>query len=386
MYNQYLLNKKLEESSISELKEYVSKLELKPVKNSEQHFILTLEVDGRRDIAAKKLDEANEYIKKNIQDSLILTSESSKYFNQRLYPHINDMERKLRKLLYLANTISEGDVLIGQRLEKMDLGKLYHFLFESAFVSDVKTIVRELSTKEELTKADVLSLINEVDDVVIWDELLPSEAVPTLRNNFQQAQNYRNDVMHAHNISYKMFRSALKLYKNINAELDSEYDELLTSTDHVSTDANNIMSRGLASMDVNALFRSSNSAVAAVLKSNLSALTKISGSNMQNPYIKSLQASLRRIVDANNSAYMMNENVKRMSENIKRMSGVLPGYSEYIASMLKPFSNTDLADIYQSALDSSKVIDQVEESDDLDDSNGPVNIDHLFEDNDDGEY
>ena len=62
---------------------------------------------------------------------IVLTDESSAYYNKKLYPKFNLFERELRKLLYLKRAQlkdSDVDKAIND-LEKMDFGTIFIVLF-----------------------------------------------------------------------------------------------------------------------------------------------------------------------------------------------------------------------------------------------------------------
>ena len=176
------------------------------------------------------------------------------YFNKALYPIVNEFERKLRKLLYLASSL-HGDensqkVIVG--LEEQELGNIFETLFsDAAFVKKAKeTINKTLSW--QFTRAELLDAINKLDENRLWTLLLGDDCVETLCSSFSEIRNYRNDVMHAHNIDYEQFNKAHKLFKKVNTELDSAIGKLIgakeTNTEVTSTDFNNTLSSALAAL------------------------------------------------------------------------------------------------------------------------------------------
>ena len=74
----------------------------------------------------------------------VLINESLAYFNRKLFPYINEFERKLRKFLYLKSAIYTGEKRIEniRDLESKDLGEIFVLLFTDAeFVKASKTKV-----------------------------------------------------------------------------------------------------------------------------------------------------------------------------------------------------------------------------------------------------
>ena len=64
--------------------------------------------------------------------------------------------------------------------------------------------------------------MQSIAEDTMWNNLLGKEAVPLLSDNFVTVKNYRNDVMHAHDIDVKIFREAKKLFIDINKQLDTQ--------------------------------------------------------------------------------------------------------------------------------------------------------------------
>lgn len=190
-------------------------------------WIVTYSVSKENEDSAKALSQINKYVVEHFNPT-VLTNESSAYYNRKLYPLINEFERKLRKLLYLKSAIYHGEKKIDniRDLEAKDLGVIFELLFTDAeFVKSIKTRVNEKSWM--FTKKEILTVLNDLVEDTVWDNLIGTEAVASLRENFIVAKNYRNDVMHAHNIDTKTFREAKKLFEDINEQLDSEIDFII---------------------------------------------------------------------------------------------------------------------------------------------------------------
>lgn len=226
--------------------------EITTIENS-KCWTLLISVPGESMEAAKILDPLNRKVCENYRPT-VLANECSAYFNKALYPIVNEFERKLRKLLYLASSL-HGDensqkVIVG--LEEQELGNIFETLFsDAAFVKKAKeTINKTLSW--QFTRAELLDAINKLDENRLWTLLLGDDCVETLCSSFSEIRNYRNDVMHAHNIDYEQFNKAHKLFKKVNTELDSAIGKLIgakeTNTEVTSTDFNNTLSSALAAL------------------------------------------------------------------------------------------------------------------------------------------
>lgn len=212
-------------------------------------WILKLSIKSESEDAAKQLDHINAKICGKYKPT-VLTNECSGYFNKSLFPIINEFERKLRKLLYLASALQDDSDVhkIISNLEMKDLGAIFEALFsDSNFVKSAKEKVNQKTwcfTKEEL-----LETIGEIEENARWDTLLGSACVKTLRGNFRKMKTYRNDVMHAHNISYSQFREAKQLFLQTNSELDIAIDDVIgIKTDNgsmISSNFNSVLAEAL---------------------------------------------------------------------------------------------------------------------------------------------
>lgn len=185
-------------------------------------WIVTYSLSKENEDSAKVLSQINKYVVDHFKPT-VLTNESSAYYNRKLYPHINEFERKLRKLLYLKSAIYHGEKKIDniRDLESKDLGVIFELLFTDAeFVKSVRTKVNEKTW--QFTKKEIVAVLQSITEDTVWNNLLGTEAVTSLSENFLTVKNYRNDVMHAHNIDTETYREAKKLFSEINGQLDSE--------------------------------------------------------------------------------------------------------------------------------------------------------------------
>ena len=195
-------------------------------------WIVLLSASGENEETAKKLSSIHDEIMTLCESPTVLAHGSSEYFNKKLFPLVNDFELKLRKLLYLYSALHKDDKSASniKELEDKDFGSLFDMLFiDDAFIKDAKAKTNQTSWK--YTKKELLKLITELDENVVWDNLLGKETIPSLRERFSEIRLYRNDVMHAHYINYNTYNSARKLYNLVNSEIDETISKIVKLPD-----------------------------------------------------------------------------------------------------------------------------------------------------------
>ena len=187
-------------------------------------------------ISRKGENENSAIILSNLRDEVcekyqpvIITDGASAYFNKKLYPLANEFERKLRKLLYCASALhtDEQGVEAISNLEVMDLGTLFSMLFtDNDYVKQVRTYInRDLTSN--FTRRQIVEKLADFEESVLWDRILGENCVKTLRDSFIQIKQWRNDVMHAHNISASTYQKAKQIFGQVNLELDSAINNML---------------------------------------------------------------------------------------------------------------------------------------------------------------
>lgn len=226
--------------------------EIETIENS-SNWILRYSMEGENEKTAKVLSRLNSDIV-NTYNPLVLSNGCSAYYNKSLFPDINEFERKLRKLLYLASRLSENKeyITIIKDLEAKDFGEIFTLLFiDTNFVNNVKTKVNgQKGSSGSFTRKEIIEIIQNIEEKTLWDELLQYECVPTLRKKFYEIKAYRNDVMHAHNMDYMGFNDARKLFRSANEEFDTAIGELIgAKEDNIPTfvvkDFNKILGNAL---------------------------------------------------------------------------------------------------------------------------------------------
>lgn len=193
--------------------------EIENIKNSDCRIVRYIS-DGDNEESAKLLSNINEKVIEKFNPT-VLTNESSAYFNKRLYPLFNEFERKLRKLVYLKSALykNKDETKALDNLERMDFGQIFDTLFtDEKFMQSL----REQVKKNRFSSTSIIKLIKGMPENTLWSKLVHDGAVHDLEDNFDLVRNHRNDIMHAHNISYRNYKEALKLIQKINEELDAE--------------------------------------------------------------------------------------------------------------------------------------------------------------------
>lgn len=226
MIQEYLFMDATHRAAIEEYSPDKAKVVFFDIENS-TCWIAQYTMEGENEDSAKALSLINDYIVEQFNPT-ILSNESSAYYNKKLFPDINEFERKLRKLLYLKSAIYHGDKTIDniRNLETKELGVIFELLFtDSDFVKNAKSKVNEKTW--QFTKKEIIAALQSIAEDTLWNDLLGKEAVASLSDNFLAVKNYRNDVMHAHNIDTKTFRDAKRLFGDINAQLDAEIGRIL---------------------------------------------------------------------------------------------------------------------------------------------------------------
>ena len=200
-------------------------------------WIVTYSKEGTNESSAKILSSVHSYIVNNFHPT-VLSNECSAYYNKALYPHFNEFERKLRKLLYLKSALSrdaKGSALI-KDLESKDFGEIFTLLFSDAqFVQGTKALVNNKTW--QFTKDEILAAIEAISENTVWDNLIGKDAVPLLRSDFAKVKSFRNDIMHAHSMETAKYNEASKLIKEINKQLDAEIGNIIGTKETVQGDS-----------------------------------------------------------------------------------------------------------------------------------------------------
>ncbi len=223
-------------------------------------WVATYSLDSKSEESAKILSDVHKVLMQ--YSPLVLSCESSEYFNRMLFPLANEMERKLRKMLYLVASISDDQKAKEsiKQLEEKDFGEIFDLLFiDQEFISNMKKRIiadgkSEFNGRSRFSKKEIKTYLESLVEHTLWDTILGENDVPTLRQRFRDVQTYRNDIMHAHNISKEVFGKAKYLFEKINQELVSTIDGLLGKSGSKSAEqkpeANMAIASALAAIDI----------------------------------------------------------------------------------------------------------------------------------------
>jgi len=188
-------------------------------------WTLLIELSGENEISAKHLSIIDQRIQE--YNPIVLSNESSAYFNRKIYPLANEFERKLRKLLYLKSTLHTGEKpkKIIEKLEEKDFGEIYDLLFvDKDFYEKFKKVVNS----RQSSRLYYAKKLSEIPENTVWDVINGVNKDDFLKNNFLKIIDYRNDAMHAHNISYDNYKSQKKTFENAIKYLDGEIGNLIS--------------------------------------------------------------------------------------------------------------------------------------------------------------
>jgi hypothetical protein len=196
-------------------------------------WVVAYSLANANEDSAKRLSDINSFIMQ--YSPLVLSCESSEYFNKTLFPLVNELERKLRKLLYLVASISDNEKAKTsiKQLEEKDFGEIFDLLFiDQNFILNIKKRINadnnsEFKGQSKYTKAEMQRYLDTLAEQTLWDDILGYERVTMLRKRFRDVQTYRNDVMHAHNIDKVLFSKSRYLFSEINRELEIAITNLL---------------------------------------------------------------------------------------------------------------------------------------------------------------
>ena len=226
MIQEYLFIDSTHKAEFEKYRYKTVNIEIHNIENSDC-WIATCSVDGDNKETANTLSVIHEYVMTNYKPT-VLSNGSSAYYNKALYPHFNEFERKLRKLLYLKSALSgdKSDCETIKDLESKDFGEIFALLFsDPQFIQDVRKTVNDKTW--QFTRSEILNVLQKISENTLWDRLLGENAVSTLRLNFVKVRKFRNDVMHAHNMNAASFSAALNLIKRINEQLDVELGKII---------------------------------------------------------------------------------------------------------------------------------------------------------------
>lgn len=163
----------------------------------------------------------------------VINSESSQFFCAQLYPLVVDFETSLRQAIYISRALYENgnvqkdsfQIQVGKEknaIEFMDFGEIYEAIFTDA---SLQQRIRKLNERK-LTKADFISKLQSEEEISMWQKWVGQD-YNYIGQNFLLIEDYRNDVMHSHLISYDMYVDAKRLFENAKEELHKAVQDKL---------------------------------------------------------------------------------------------------------------------------------------------------------------
>ena len=206
-------------------------LQLSSKDESDEGAIALCEIKERVDVA---------FSASNI-DCRLLTNEASQYYGRKLFPLVSAYETKLRrfiqsvlfdikdeaasyiiKRLKAANIINaDADIKKANLLELSELGDVIDFLFSN---DELAKEIKEFTSKNRnFTRDELTALITNSNKHTVWEDFFEKDFPDSLLpNTLVEIKNYRNDVMHFHEINYKKYRSAQKALSDGIKDLDKQ--------------------------------------------------------------------------------------------------------------------------------------------------------------------
>ena len=283
------------------------------------NYILKAKTENLTLQDAIALDEARVKIEKILIDKNVsfkmLLNESSQYFTKDLYPLVCEYETKLRKFIHVTlfdiNEAARATVIAQLKkakievkdqdpnydfLEYSELGGVIDFLFSNDGLHEDIAQYKKDSRHRYYSKDDVIEYIRKINKKTIWEEffaeVFADSSIPT---TIWDIKNYRNAIMHFHNINYEYYKKALELLTKGIEDLDKQIKKgvvienteekvtALSSNFSYSTSFNNIISALSNSKLISALDFSRNAGLEAALTTltnciNASYYSKLSGS------------------------------------------------------------------------------------------------------------
>ena len=216
-------NRELEASNTDDSKHPSIQITYKDFEDLEC-WIVRYEKSGNNESTARQISEISDHVCQEFSPT-ILTDECSEYFNKSLYPLVNKFERLLRKFLYLK--VSQCDekkfrnIIID--IDQKDFGDIYTMLFvDSNFRTAARDKIKKLNTRAEMFEA-----IDALQESTAWHILVGDAVLSIIKDNFDLLKEYRNDVMHAHNIVWGKYKKAKQLFISANDALEKELSQLL---------------------------------------------------------------------------------------------------------------------------------------------------------------
>ena len=216
-------------------------------KGKENYLLrLTSKVEGRK--GAKALCEVNARVLGMLNEKQcvfrLLINQASQYYVKELYPLVCEFETKLRKFIQsvLFDLNEKAEVEVCKKLKKADiikeekqtalncnfleyaeLGDIMEFLFAN---DELYKEVDGYKKKEEnrfKTREELIEFIKNSEKKTIWDEFFAKDFSDSiLPKRLQEIKDFRNDVMHFHEIDDEHYEKAKGILQEGIADLDKQ--------------------------------------------------------------------------------------------------------------------------------------------------------------------
>ena len=216
MKSEYILydNSKLEE--ILKLQyENVTIKEEKIVKS--KNSLISFVINDDNEESARILSKIDQAITSKFKVEMI-KNEGLEYIHGILFKLINQFELNIRKLLYLLNEKNDNNKL--ERFKNQIEDKTFDEIFKFLFIDESfnKNITEKIN-RGNLNKSELLKIISDIEEKPFWSKVFPKYNNCFLQNHYNELRNYRNDIMHAHNISWETSKKIIDIYSRANGEL-----------------------------------------------------------------------------------------------------------------------------------------------------------------------
>lgn len=236
-----LLDKKITKNKFKTSERKI--ININKIKGNENYVLcINTEISNNEDAKfyLSKLDEIVKIVELNGANYTIVTNEPSCFLLKNLYPLCQSFESKLRKFLQIAlcdtqDILTEAyDELKKEVIKKIPEGKINrdNSILEYSDLSNIFTFLFSDKEAVETIKSDILKRNNNwkihqdlknIKDNTIWNKCFKNKCkFFNFDKYYVELYNYRNDVMHFHNISYKEYISAKKIFENAIRELELE--------------------------------------------------------------------------------------------------------------------------------------------------------------------
>lgn len=190
--------------------------------NQDDMYIVNISIDSDSIDAARALSEIRDNALSECSDSVLMLEDGpSEKFERVLFELIATFERRFRELLIVSICNEKGsldDELIG-KLEKKNLGELFEIVFtDLEFNSKVKGLVNSKNSRR-FEKRNLAKAIGQMEENTLWSHYFDNDLLSTVVEEHEAIRVFRNDVMHAHRMSYKDYRRARMLVEKANKEM-----------------------------------------------------------------------------------------------------------------------------------------------------------------------